>query len=173
MAGIVAYGAYIPWHRMDRKLFAKTWGGFGVPGEKAVAYHDEDSVTMPLRPHIFVNCQEVQNEKMPYQIDGSYHLDCLAYSKSDSFPLYESAASDAILDDYFIDETVEEKETYAAQIANYYYDQYVFIPLLAVDKTYVTHDTVANWNPSSASYLALEYATHPEPLNAFRLFEKP
>lgn len=52
MAGIVAYGAYIPWHRMDRKLFAKTWGGFGIPGEKAVAYHDEDSVTMAVEAAI-------------------------------------------------------------------------------------------------------------------------
>ncbi|MBM3132105.1 MAG: 3-hydroxy-3-methylglutaryl CoA synthase [Chloroflexi bacterium] len=46
MVGIVAYGAYIPWHRMDRQQCVKAWGGFGMPGEKAVAYFDEDSVTM-------------------------------------------------------------------------------------------------------------------------------
>ncbi|MFO8101225.1 MAG: OB-fold domain-containing protein [Dehalococcoidia bacterium] len=46
MAGIVSYGAYIPWHRMERQKCVDAWGGFGMPGEKAVAYFDEDSVTM-------------------------------------------------------------------------------------------------------------------------------
>ena len=46
MIGITSYGAYIPWHRIDRQLFQKAWGGFGIPGERSVAYYDEDSVTM-------------------------------------------------------------------------------------------------------------------------------
>jgi hydroxymethylglutaryl-CoA synthase len=48
MAGITSYGAYIPWHRIDRQQFAKAWGGFAIPGERAVAYYDEDSVTMAV-----------------------------------------------------------------------------------------------------------------------------
>ncbi len=48
MTGITSYGAYIPWHRMDRQLCLKAWGGFAMPGERAVAYHDEDSVTMAV-----------------------------------------------------------------------------------------------------------------------------
>jgi hydroxymethylglutaryl-CoA synthase len=48
MTGITAYGAYIPWHRIDRQLFLKAWGGFAMPGERAVAYYDEDSVTMAV-----------------------------------------------------------------------------------------------------------------------------
>ncbi len=48
MAGIIAYGAYIPWHRMERQKCVDAWGGFGIPGEKAVAYFDEDSVTMAV-----------------------------------------------------------------------------------------------------------------------------
>ena len=48
MVGITSYGAYIPWHRMERKLFVKAWGGFAVPGERSVAYYDEDSVTMAV-----------------------------------------------------------------------------------------------------------------------------
>ena len=46
MVGITSYGAYIPWHRLDRQLFVKAWGGFAIPGERSVAYYDEDSVTM-------------------------------------------------------------------------------------------------------------------------------
>lgn len=48
MIGIISYGAYIPWHRLDRQQFVKAWGGFGVPGERSVAYCDEDSVTMAV-----------------------------------------------------------------------------------------------------------------------------
>lgn len=48
MIGITSYGAYIPWHRIDRQQFAKAWGGFAIPGERAVAYYDEDSVTMAV-----------------------------------------------------------------------------------------------------------------------------
>ncbi len=48
MVGIISYGAYIPWHRLERGLFQKAWGGFAIPGEKAVAYYDEDSVTMAV-----------------------------------------------------------------------------------------------------------------------------
>ncbi|MHB1127239.1 MAG: OB-fold domain-containing protein [Bacillota bacterium] len=46
MVGITAYGAYIPYTRLDRKRFAEAFGGAAQPGEKAVANHDEDSVSM-------------------------------------------------------------------------------------------------------------------------------
>jgi len=48
MAGIVAYGAYIPWLRLERKLIAEAWGIPGAPGEIAVGNFDEDSVTMAV-----------------------------------------------------------------------------------------------------------------------------
>lgn len=43
MAGIVSYGAYVPWWRLSRKALAS-----GGSGEKAVANWDEDSVTMAV-----------------------------------------------------------------------------------------------------------------------------
>ena len=48
MAGIVAYGAYVPWRRLERKLIAEAWGIPGAPGEIAVANFDEDSITMAV-----------------------------------------------------------------------------------------------------------------------------
>ncbi len=48
MAGIKSYGAYIPYHRLSRSEFAKAWGGIGLPGERAVASADEDSLTMAV-----------------------------------------------------------------------------------------------------------------------------
>ena len=52
MAGIVSYGAYIPYHRISREEFHRAWGGFGMPGERAVAYFDEDSITMAVEAAI-------------------------------------------------------------------------------------------------------------------------
>ncbi len=46
MIGITAYGAYIPRYRIGREVFRQAWGMQYSPGERAVAYYDEDSVTM-------------------------------------------------------------------------------------------------------------------------------
>jgi hypothetical protein len=46
MAGISAFGAYVPWLRLSRQAIAQYWGGRGTPGEKAMANYDEDSITM-------------------------------------------------------------------------------------------------------------------------------
>src|SRR3989441_12495961 len=46
MAGILASAAYIPRYRLPRELIAKEWGATSAGGEKAVANHDEDSLTM-------------------------------------------------------------------------------------------------------------------------------
>ena len=48
MAGITSYGAYIPLHRLSRAEIARAWGKREVPGERAVANYDEDSLTMAV-----------------------------------------------------------------------------------------------------------------------------
>lgn len=52
MVGIVSYGAYIPKYRIDRKIIYKAMGWLDpstyLPGEKAVANFDEDSITMSV-----------------------------------------------------------------------------------------------------------------------------
>ncbi len=49
MVGIRSYGAYIPLYRLERSEIVKAWRSpFPVPGEKAVANYDEDSLTMAL-----------------------------------------------------------------------------------------------------------------------------
>jgi hydroxymethylglutaryl-CoA synthase len=47
MAGILSYGAYVPYYRLPRSVIADFWGGRGR-GEKAVAGFDEDSITMSV-----------------------------------------------------------------------------------------------------------------------------
>jgi hydroxymethylglutaryl-CoA synthase len=48
MIGIVAYGAYIPFNRLDRKNIRDVYGNSVPRGEKAVANYDEDSLTMAV-----------------------------------------------------------------------------------------------------------------------------
>ncbi len=51
MVGIVSYGAYVPRYRLTRKTVSAAMGWFsasGIPGEKAIANYDEDSVTMAV-----------------------------------------------------------------------------------------------------------------------------
>ncbi len=51
MVGITSYGAYIPWLRISRKTIYSAMGWFNpatLPGEKAVANYDEDSITMAV-----------------------------------------------------------------------------------------------------------------------------
>ena len=52
MVGITSYGAYIPWHRINRMTIYWTIGFINqatiTPGEKAVANYDEDSLSMAV-----------------------------------------------------------------------------------------------------------------------------
>ncbi len=49
MAGIASYGAYIPLYRLNRPDIQKAWESMiPIPGEKAVASYDEDSITMAV-----------------------------------------------------------------------------------------------------------------------------
>ena len=49
MAGIASYGAYIPLYRLSRAEIQKAWDSMmPIPGEKAVASYDEDSITMAV-----------------------------------------------------------------------------------------------------------------------------
>jgi hydroxymethylglutaryl-CoA synthase len=48
MAKIASFGAYIPLFRLSRQEMANAWGVPAVPGERAVANADEDSLTMAV-----------------------------------------------------------------------------------------------------------------------------
>lgn len=48
MFGLTSFGAYIPFYRLSREEVARAWISRGATGQKAVAGHDEDSVTMAV-----------------------------------------------------------------------------------------------------------------------------
>ncbi|MBM3132453.1 MAG: hypothetical protein FJZ95_05410 [Chloroflexi bacterium] len=93
------------------------------------------------------------------------------YSKSSRFPQFESEATDAMIDKFLAATTPEERDGIAEQITRYYYDEYTFVPLVAVDMTWATSDKIGNFRPTMARYLNLEYVTHAKALGTFKLFE--
>jgi 3-hydroxy-3-methylglutaryl CoA synthase/uncharacterized OB-fold protein len=46
VTGIVAYGAYVPYYRLDRKAIGAALGGSSGSGTRAVASYDEDTTSM-------------------------------------------------------------------------------------------------------------------------------
>jgi hydroxymethylglutaryl-CoA synthase len=58
MAGILAAAAHVPRYRLPRELIAKEWGGTSAGGEKAVANHDEDSLTMAVSAALALGATE-------------------------------------------------------------------------------------------------------------------
>ena len=48
MARIASFGAYVPLYRLSRQQIGDAWGIPAVPGERAVANADEDSLTMAV-----------------------------------------------------------------------------------------------------------------------------
>src|SRR5882672_2944313 len=46
MNGIVAYGAYLPYFRLDRKAIGEALGSGGGKGTRVVASYDEDTTSM-------------------------------------------------------------------------------------------------------------------------------
>ena len=46
MRGIIGYGTYVPYYRLDRAKITEAMGSGGGRGHRAVANHDEDTTTM-------------------------------------------------------------------------------------------------------------------------------
>jgi len=58
VAGILAAGSSVPRYRLPRELIAKEWGGTSAGGEKAVANHDEDSLTLAVNATLALGSED-------------------------------------------------------------------------------------------------------------------
>src|SRR5579862_639495 len=67
MVGIVAFGTCIPTYRLPREVIAREWGSASGGGEKAVANHDEDSLTLAV--NAATNCFP---DTAPAQLDAVF-----------------------------------------------------------------------------------------------------
>ena len=70
MTGIISYSAYVPQYRISRKTILSAVGWLNpraLPGEKAIANYDEDSLTMAVMASM--DCLEKINQE---KVDGLY-----------------------------------------------------------------------------------------------------
>jgi len=71
MVGITSYGAYIPLYRINRMTIYGALGWLNpaslLPGEKAVANYDEDSITMAV-----ASAMDCMNGLEREKIDGTF-----------------------------------------------------------------------------------------------------
>ncbi|MBI2919079.1 MAG: 3-hydroxy-3-methylglutaryl CoA synthase [Chloroflexi bacterium] len=87
MAGIVSFGAYIPYYRLGRDLIAAAWGGRSSGGERSVANRDEDSITMAVEAG--VDCLRGMDRS---QVDGLFFASTTApYREKQSAALVATA----------------------------------------------------------------------------------
>ncbi|MHA1148516.1 MAG: OB-fold domain-containing protein [Promethearchaeota archaeon] len=83
MIGIKAYGAYLPKYLLPRELIGKAWDFPIIPGTKAIASADEDSLTMGVEAGI--DCLVGIN---PKTIDGLFFASTTqVYTEKDSASL--------------------------------------------------------------------------------------
>ena len=81
--GIKSYGAYLPKYMLPRELIAKAWDFPVVPGTKAVAMEDEDSLTMSVEAGL--DCLEGID---PKTVDGIFFASTTqVYTEKDSASL--------------------------------------------------------------------------------------
>ena len=94
-----------------------------------------------------------------------------AYSQNSRFPVYESEEFDELVEGYLGANTPQERDMFAEQMVRYFYDEYIMVPVVALDGLWAKSNRVQNWEPRTSNYFDLEYVTHADPLGTFRLFE--
>lgn len=88
MVGITSFEAYIPSYRLDRDEIARVWGTKSIGGERAVAKHDEDSLTMAVDATL--GCMK----KSGYQTDGLFFASTTSPYKEKQAAAIIAAAAD-------------------------------------------------------------------------------
>ena len=95
MLGITSYGAYIPVYRLSQSEISRAWGGRGGRGERAVANHDEDSITMAVEAAI-----DCLNGMDRHTVDGLYFASTTSPYREKESATIVAAATD-LRDDIF------------------------------------------------------------------------
>jgi hydroxymethylglutaryl-CoA synthase len=102
MKGIISYGAYIPYNRLQRKKIGEFFGKPTFGGEKAVVGYDEDSVSMGVEAALDclqgVNTQNVDaiyfaTTSAPYKEKGSVPTIATALNLNESVRGIEATSS--------------------------------------------------------------------------------
>lgn len=100
--GIISYGAYVPYNRLQRKKISEFYGKSDAGGEKAIAGYDEDSVSMGVEAAFdclkSINSEEVDTvyfatASSPYKEKGSVSTITTALNLRENVRGIEPAAS--------------------------------------------------------------------------------
>ncbi len=78
MAGLVAYGSYVPHYRLSRSTIGEAHGDRGAPGERAVAASDEDTTSMGVeaaRLAVRALSDEVRPDRLVFATTEPPYLD--------------------------------------------------------------------------------------------------
>ena len=93
------------------------------------------------------------------------------YGGTTIFPMYQNTELDALIEAREAASTIEDKDDYLEQITQFLYDEYAVVPLVSLDRLWLTGDSVDGFHPVSFCNPGLEYVTHSPALGTFRLFE--
>ena len=102
MKGIISYGGYIPYNRLQRKKIGEFFGTFSPSGEKAIAGHDEDSISMGVEAALDClkgfDLQEIEavyfaTTSSPYKEKGSIATITTALNLQENIRGIETSAS--------------------------------------------------------------------------------
>jgi len=91
----------------------------------------------------------------------------------DRYPMYAHPGFQEMINAVYGAKSFEDRLPAEQAIIDFVYDEYVMVPLVAVDQTYVKGDRVGHWDPIHLQYLDLEYITHADPLNTTKLIPEP
>lgn len=89
------------------------------------------------------------------------------------YPMYAHPGFQDMINAVYGARSSEDRLAAEQAIIDFVYDEYVMVPLVAVDQTYVKGDRVGHWEPIHLQYLDLEYITHADPLNTEKAFPEP
>ena len=72
MVGITSFGFYVPAYRLKRDEISRAWKMKSLGGERAVAGHDEDSLTMAVNATL--DCMKVSQKAGRWFILCEHHF---------------------------------------------------------------------------------------------------
>ena len=144
------------------------WDAIGINCE--ITTYDASAVWMQIIQHKTTGVSFAFGTIRYTPLETSYNH---WHSTEFFFPLGSSAAIDGLYEEIESQPSLEERFNVVKQMTAVLYDEYMVVPLVSSDMTFVEGDEVGDWPTIVGSNWVLnwEYIQHPTPLGTFRLFE--
>ncbi|MFC1928761.1 ABC transporter substrate-binding protein [Chloroflexota bacterium] len=157
----------------------------GVPlapkvGEACAGYWEEIGLTVKIIPTEFpVIWPNVKDAKtagwiwhIRYSYQPDYTINLSRWWPNGSWVIWQDAETVRICEEIDAELDQGKKDVLWRELVRYERDNYLDIPLFTDIKPIAVNDKIGEWIPNYGTYYYnYEYASHPEPLNTWRLFE--